>query len=330
MQSESKLHLYDLVKADQKFGKWKTTNELKKRGSSQYIKCVCECGLPQDVLIYDLIRKKSTQCRSCVITKRNIKHGQNFHGNISYEYHLWQNLKSKKLLDVQWKESFELFFNDIGKRPKEGFILQRHNLRFLYSISNFFWAHPRERFFLDLKDQKFGKWTLIEKDFIGDGVRWQCICECGNKDYISQTNLINGVSTKCKSCAMKGKGFKKTHGLSKNGICRIFYGMKARCYNKNSPSFNHYGGRGIKICDRWLQSTENFINDMGDRPSLLHSIDRIDVNSDYCPENCKWSTQKEQTLNRRKVPELQNEIFILKQKIKEYEASLSNSSFELR
>ena len=91
----------------------------------------------------------------------------------------------------------------------------------------------------------------------------------------------------------------KTHGKCETSEYRSWESMKQRCFNSNHKNYLHYGGRGITICDRWLNSFENFFADMGLKPSSAYSIDRINNDGDYCPDNCKWSTKKEQQNNQR-------------------------------
>lgn len=92
--------------------------------------------------------------------------------------------------------------------------------------------------------------------------------------------------------------FVATHGKTDTSEFNIWLGMKQRCYDKNHKFYSHYGQRGIKVCDRWLNSFENFYKDMGNKP-IGYSLDRIDNDGDYEPSNCKWSTPKEQANNVR-------------------------------
>lgn len=310
--------LYDQIKTNHRYGNWTTTDIKKIRGNSKLISCVCDCGLTWDVLIYDLVRKKSVMCKSCKTTQQNKTHGQNCHGEITYEYRMWQNLKTDKVMGEAWAKDFNAFFRDVGKRPHEGYILIRKDYKFAHSISNSYWGHRRLRFFKELEGQHIGKWTLIEKDFIGKGVKWKCRCECGREEFIKQAVLLSGKSNNCRSCGMKGKAPKK-HGKSGTSILIAWKAMIKRCTNEKDKNFIHYGGRGIKVCDRWLNSFENFLHDMGEKPSPELSLDRINNNGNYCPENCRWATQKEQTNNQRRVGVMQKQIQDLENQLKLYE-----------
>lgn len=90
-----------------------------------------------------------------------------------------------------------------------------------------------------------------------------------------------------------------THGMAYSSEYTSYYAMKTRCTNPNSDQWGNYGGRGVMICDRWMNSFENFFEDMGAKPSPLHSIDRIDPNGNYEPLNCRWATKSQQSTNQR-------------------------------
>ena len=165
----------------------------------------------------------------------------------------------------------------------------------------------------DRTDIKYGRLTAkYIFDRRNDKIRWFCECSCGNTCVVIGGNLSSKHSTSC-GCWPKERAFfiNLTHGKAHTPEYRSWSGMKNRCYNKKTNNYFFYGGRGITVCARWLESFENFLKDMGERPSLQHSIDRINNTGNYELSNCKWSTHTEQNRNTSR------NIFIINELTKE-------------
>lgn len=169
----------------------------------------------------------------------------------------------------------------------------------------------------DITGQKFGKLTAIKisgRTKSGNSI-WLCHCECGGVSNSNISHLRNGHT---KSCGCINENMYKTHGMHKSSEYKTYAAMKDRCDNPNNTQYKDYGGRGITYCERW-NDFASFFEDMGVRPENM-TLDRIDNDGDYSPENCKWSSRKDQQNNRRNnvVLEYKGEMLTMKQAAVKY------------
>lgn len=161
---------------------------------------------------------------------------------------------------------------------------------------------------LNLQGMKFGRLLVVSEHGRSKDSRvlWKCMCDCGKETIVQASHLKSG---RIKSCGcLRNETSKKvniTHGKSKTPEYKTWCGMIKRCQNRNCTGYSDYGGRGIAVCERWLKF-ENFLEDMGMRPSKYHSIERKNVNGNYEPDNCKWASPTEQSRNTRKRKDGEN------------------------
>lgn len=168
--------------------------------------------------------------------------------------------------------------------------------------------------FINLAGQQFGNWTVIKRvETNKRNIHWYCVCDCGNEGIIAGHKLNNGKTRSC-GCS------KKSHGLSDHKFYNTWYLMIYRCFNASCKKYQYYGGRGITVCDEWKNNPKSFLDwcDLQEPIPENYSLDRINNEKNYCPDNCRFASKKEQVLNRNMTIWTENETLCVKDFVEKY------------
>jgi hypothetical protein len=168
-------------------------------------------------------------------------------------------------------------------------------------------------FLTDLTNKRFGRLVVLNRSNTTSPVYWLCQCDCGNTISVQGNHLKTGNVKSCKCLAKEATSERsKKHGLHKTPEYKTWQQMKERCLNKNGKDYAKYGARGIFVYDGWINSFEDFLNYVGQRPNHCKSLDRIDNNGGYVPGNVRWATSAQQARNTRATKFEESDIKLIR------------------
>ena len=275
---------------DERFGRWTVLEKSENKNGKIYWKCVCECGNTKDVCGAFLISGRSKSCGCLTIETLKKRAGDNIKDIVGNRYGKLTVIEAMKERysngSVKWKcicDCGKIYFcssSELKRRKSCGC----------------------ETRLIDLTGKKFGRLTVMRRTSNKKTrTYWHCKCDCGKEIDVCASHLSSSKTVSCGcSSAERIAELNKTHGMSKTILYKKWCEMKKRCFNKSTASYSSYGGRGITVCDEWKDDFLSFYNwAMSNGYSNGLSIDRIDVNGNYEPSNCRWVDNKTQSLNKR-------------------------------